>query len=164
MNYQFTLASKNEIQAIFHLYEQRVQWMDNKNIQQWNTTYYLEAYPIDYYYDQQINKCLYVLKNQEKIKGAVCLFENDERWPNQVNAYYIHNLVTDINEKGAGKVILSNIEQMAIQNNKQRLRLDCAIDNKFLNQYYERLGYKIAGTCQEGCYQGNLREKKLGSD
>jgi len=30
------------------------------------------------------------------------------------------------------------------------VRLDCSIDNPFLNQYYESMGYEMAGTCKDG--------------
>ena len=32
------------------------------------------------------------------------------------------------------------------------VRLDCAVDNAFLNNYYDLLGYKMVGTCQDGTY------------
>lgn len=41
------------------------------------------------------------------------------------------------------------------------MRLDCAVDNKFLNEYYDSMGYKIVGRCKEGVYIGNKREKEI---
>ena len=33
--------------------------------------------------------------------------------------------------------------------------------NRPLSRYYEALGYRAAGTCVEGAYEGILREKPL---
>ena len=41
------------------------------------------------------------------------------------------------------------------------MRLDCAIDNAALNQYYKDKGYQIIDQCKEGLYKGNRREKWL---
>ena len=150
MGYDFRLAKNNEIDTIFSLYKKRIQWMDKSGIQQWNMTNYLEVYPISYY-------------KEDVVIGAVVLLQSDECWPQMADspAYYVHNLVTELSVKGAGKIILSEVEKMAIRKGIQFLRLDCALDNKFLNEYYESMGYKMVGCCKEGAYIGNKREKEL---
>ena len=138
-------------------------------------TNYLEVYPISYYADRQRLGELYVLSKEDVVIGAVVLLQSDECWPQMADspAYYVHNLVTELSVKGAGKIILSEVEKMAISkgiqflrldcavDNKLFLRLDCAVDNKFLNEYYESMGYKMVGCCKEGAYIGNKREKEL---
>ena len=106
---------------------------------------------------------LYVLSKEDVVIGAVVLLQGDECWPQMADspAYYVHNLVTELSVKGAGKIILSEVEKMAISKGIQFLRLDCAVDNKFLNEYYESMGYKMVGCCKEGAYIGNKREKEL---
>lgn len=74
---------------------------------------------------------------------------------------YIHNLATDVHEKGLGRLILQQIESLARAEGRRCLRLDCAVDNAFLNTYYESLGYLAAGHFQEGPYTGLRREKRL---
>ena len=134
--------------------------MDKSGIQQWNMTNYLEVYPISYYADLQRLGELYVLSKEDVVIGAVVLLQSDECWPQMADspAYYVHNLVTELSVKGAGKIILSEVE---ISKGIQFLRLDCAVDNKFLNEYYESMGYKMVGCCKEGAYIGNKREKEL---
>ena len=41
------------------------------------------------------------------------------------------------------------------------MRLDSAIGNKNLENYYASRGYRSAGFCKDGLYEGVLREKKL---
>jgi len=139
--------------------------MDETGIKQWNVTNYLAAYPKTYYEKLIEQGSLYVLKSDadRRVLGAAALLDHDDRWLDRQGgpAYYIHNLVTDISEKGAGKLILNAIQELAMQNGKQYLRLDCAADSSFLNTYYESMGFLPAGQCKEGLYIGNRREKAL---
>lgn len=158
----FRSAKAEEVTCVFSLVEKRVHWMDETGIRQWNVTNYLEAYPPKYYEEQQAAGRLYVLANP-KITGAVVLLEADERWIDRAAdpAYYVHNLATDPKVKGAGREILKAIEQLASKQKKRYVRLDCATDNVFLNSYYSEMGYQLAGTCEEGLYKGNRREKEI---
>ena len=163
MGHIFRLAEHSDINAIFQLYKKRIHWMNENDIRQWNVTGYLDVYPVDYYIRQQALDNLYVLEENNSIIGAVILLQEDVRWSENTNqsAFYVHNLVTDTGVSGAGKEILLEVEKIARQQGKYFVRLDCAIDNRFLNHYYGSLGYKIAGTCQEETYIGNRREKVL---
>ena len=166
MKYVFRKAQANEAEEIFDLYRKRVQWMDVEGIEQWNVTDYLEAYPVEYFREQAEPGNLYILVNDStrKIAAAAVLFESDEQWFDRENtpAYYIHSLVTDTEEPGAGKVIMAEIDKLAIRDGKQCLRLDCAADSTFLNGYYKSLGYvQVPGTYAEGKYIGNRLEKEL---
>lgn len=136
--------------------------MDEAGIRQWNVTNYLDAYPLEYYEEQQASKSLYVLAKPDVI-GAVVILEADERWPDKAKdaAYYVHNLATDPKVKGAGREIMKEIEKLAASKRKRYVRLDCAADNTFLNSYYSALGYQFAGICEEGPYKGNRREKEI---
>ena len=163
MGYAFLHASPQELATVFALYELRVKWMDDHGIRQWNVTDYLDVYPMAYYAEQLRLGNLYVLKEEDRVAGAVVLLQSDDRWLDRVDssAYYVHNLVTDPAYQGAGKRILEEAEMLAIRHGKQYIRTDCAVDNGFLNRYYESLGYASAGRCEDGAYIGNRREKKL---
>ena len=45
--------------------------------------------------------------------------------------------------------MLEFVEELAIKNKKAKLRLDCAENNEFLNNYYEKAGYIIVGKCTD---------------
>lgn len=158
----FRRAEPQETDVVFDLIEQRVQWMDEKDIRQWNVTNYLNAYPIEYYEEQQQKGILYVLENGGII-GTVVLLEEDERWKEQEkgSALYIHNLATDPKIRGAGRILLQEAERLAAEQEKQFVRLDCPADNKILNEYYESKGYGFFGQYTEGPYTGNLRQKRI---
>ncbi len=163
MEYKFTPGTPNDAKEVVGLIARRIAWMDEKGIEQWNVTDYLEAYPKSYYEEQAEKGRLYVLKAEDVIIGAVVLLEEDERWDDceAVPAYYVHNLVTAVSEKGAGGRLLDFAESLAIERGKAALRLDCAEDNPRLNAYYESRGFMPRGRCQDGPYIGIKREKLL---
>ncbi|MGI5064547.1 GNAT family N-acetyltransferase [Treponema putidum] len=163
MVYTFQSAHSAEVEAVFALYEKRIRWMDEVGIRHWNVWDYLTVYPVAYYVTQQTTGNLYALKDNSCIIGAVVLLEHDNRWTDKADdhAYYIHNLVTDPVVKGAGKIILAEIEKLAICRKKGFLRLDCDSGSTFLNNYYGAKGFVLSGHCKDGAYTGNRREKTL---
>ena len=162
MEYKFLLADEKMLDDIFELFIKRIKWMDSVGIRQWNVTNYIEAYPKEYYQRQIEEKHLYVIiDDNDKVISAVVLLEDDELWNDKISAYYVHNLVTDMKIKGIGKKMLECVEDLARKNKKTKLRLDCAEDNAFLNNYYESKGYLFVGKCEEGVYKGNKRQKNL---
>ncbi len=154
-------AKAEEVPEAFGLIVKRVRWMDEKGIRLWNVLGYLEIYPESYYSEQQSLGTLYVLETEGRITGTAVLLEQDERWPDTEGskACYVHNFATDPAVKGAGRFMLAEIEKLAAARGEQYVRLDCSVDNAFLNQYYGEMGYELAGTCSEGSYHGNRREK-----
>lgn len=164
MEYRLKKATPDDVNLVFSLVEARVHWMDMMGIEQWNTTGYLEAYPLGYYEEQQDQGNLYVLHNKYNgIVAAVVLLNDDDRWNDraETSAFYVHNLVSDIAMHGAGSIMLKEVEKIARRYGKEYIRLDCAVNNTFLNEYYEERGFVLAGSCIEGLYVGNRREKKL---
>ena len=164
MQQQFRPAKESDIPAVLSLIATRVHWMDEVGIQQWNATDYLTVYPEEYYLSCQQNGELYLYEDNSVITGAFVLFDKDVRWQDNdevSDACYLHNLATDPAVKGLGRFLIAKAEKVTVQRGRRRLRLDCAVDNPFLNTYYEELGYKLRGECIDGAYIGNLREKIL---
>ena len=163
MNYLFQKAKMEDLNQIFQLINDRMDWMVLKGIKQWDKKHYWSVFPESHYTKQMSLGNLYVLKNENIVLGAVVLYEQDELWSDEkpVDSFYLHHLVTTLNKKGIGKLILSEVEKLARLKNKQAIRLDCMVTNQFLNEYYENLGFYCVGTCQDGIYYGNKREKRL---
>ena len=159
------LARQDALEEIFARYAARVRWMNEVGIHQWNDTDYLNAYPADYYREMRAKDCLYVLTDVAtgKITGAAVLLSEDERWTECEDepAFYVHNLVTDSSAPGAGRALLAAAEALGQAHGKRYMRLDCAVDSAFLNGYYESLGYRAAGQCEDGPYVGVKRQKEL---
>ena len=161
-DYIFRQAKKEEIQAVFDLIMGRVAWMDQVGIRQWNMTKYDQRYPLDYYEQRRQMEELFVLTDETgKILAVGALFHEDERWPVQASAYYLHHLASRVDAKGAGSRFLQMAEDYTAAMGKRYMRLDSAVGNAALEHFYTSRGYMEAGTCRDGLYEGILRQKQL---
>ncbi len=162
-SYTFRKALPQEIPAVFQLIMRRVAWMDRVRIHQWNDTNYAARYPLEYYEQRRQMDELFVLE-QKATGRLVCvgaLFHEDDRWPEQASAFYLHHFAAEVDAKGIGSVFLQEAELYAKRQGMTYLRLDSAVGNKTLEEYYTSRGYVEAGSCVDGLYRGILRQKKL---
>jgi hypothetical protein len=161
--YIFRPAAAQEIQAVFDLIMGRVAWMDTVGIRQWNTTKYDQRYPLHYYEQRRQMDELFVL--EERPTGEIvcvgALFHEDERWPDPESAFYLHHLASRVDKCGTGSIFLQLAEDYTAARGKCYLRLDSAVGNKTLEDYYTSRGYTECGRCTDGLYEGILRQKKL---
>lgn len=161
--YLFRQVSESEIKLIFDLIQARVKWMDEVGIKQWNVTDYEVVYPLSHYISCFERGEIFVLEDTLKSE-IVCvgvLKHEDDRWNTGDDAFYVHHLASKIGASGVGRVFLECAEKYSKECGKMYLRLDSAIDNEKLTDYYERLGYEPVGECIDGAYFGILREKRL---
>ena len=49
----FRQIKKEEVQNVFELILDRIEWMNENNIHQWNETSYTDAYPLSYYEEKR---------------------------------------------------------------------------------------------------------------
>lgn len=159
--YVFRKATQREVPTVFELIMSRVAWMDRVGIRQWNATSYDVCYPPEYYEMRRQKEELFVLEEAGKIVCVGALFHEDKRWHDVVPAYYLHHLASDLDAKGAGSIFLEKAEQYTKEQGMGYLRLDSAVGNKTLEDYYVSRGYVEAGCCVDGAYKGILRQKKL---
>lgn len=162
-SYIFREIKKDEVDIMFSLILARVKWMDEVGIKQWNTTKYDEVYPLSYYEEKRQNKEAFVLIKQST-NEIVCvgvLKQEDDRWNDPAPALYLHNFATKIGERGVGKIFISLSEKLAKEMGKEFFRLDSAVGNEKLEEYYNALGFSPVGECVDGEYAGILREKRI---
>lgn len=162
--YRFRLLRKEELPAMLALIHQRIAWMDQVGIRQWNVTDYDGVYPPEYYQLCFQKGELFALEDTAsgQIVCAGALKEQDDRWPDASQpAFYLHHLAADPAHKGAGRIFLRAAEAYAAGAGKVYFRLDSAIDNFKLTAYYEAQGYLPVGRCVDGAYEGILRQKPL---
>lgn len=162
VEFVFRQAKEEEIQVVFDLIMERVAWMDQVGIRQWNTTKYDQRYPLSYYEQRRQMEELFVLVDGSgEILAVGALFHEDERWPVQESAFYLHHLASRVDAKGAGSIFLQMAEDYTARMGKRYMRLDSAVGNKNLEHFYASRGYVEAGFCKDGLYQGILRQKPL---
>ncbi len=160
--YIFRQARPEEIRAVFDLIMGRVAWMDTVGIRQWNTTKYDQRYPLSYYEQRRQLEELFVLTDSSgDILAVGALLHEDERWPEQASACYLHHLASRVDAKGAGSIFLQMAEDYTARMGRKYMRLDSAVGNKNLEHFYASRGYVEAGFCKDGLYEGILRQKEL---
>lgn len=49
----FRQIEKEEVQDVFELILDRIEWMNDNDIHQWNETNYTDAYPLSYYEEKK---------------------------------------------------------------------------------------------------------------
>lgn len=154
------LAKKENIHDIMDIIKERCDWFRKNNIDQWANNY-LGKYNEKYFSEvMQLHK-LYVVSQENKVIGVFLLKEEDKTyWKNDGSAYYIHHLATRIGYSGVGIKIIQFIEQLARENSKKYIRLDCKKSNNELNQYYQKQGFLYKGSGEEP-YSYNLWEKEI---
>ena len=162
--YLFRAIRQEELEEMFRLIISRMKWMDEVGIKQWNVTFYDEVYPLSYYEECRQKGEIYILvdRESEQMLCAAALKEKDERWEEDgISAFYLHHFVSKVASNGAGSLYLELAEEFAVACGKECFRLDSAVGNLPLERYYSSRGYKEAGECIDGLYEGILRQKKL---
>ncbi len=161
--YIFRQAKKEELDGIFALIKSRMAWMDEIGVRLWNATKYDERYPLSYYEMRRQRGELFVLAEAEtgKILCVGGLMREDERWTDAAPALYLHHFASRTDSRGAGSIFLQRAEEYAISQGIEVFRLDSAIGNEKLENYYGSRGYLPVGTCKDGLYEGILRQKRL---
>lgn len=159
--YTVSPAVEADLAAVFALIDQRIRWMDEEGIVQWNTYDYWTVFPQSHYRAAMEEGRLFVLKEGGRVVASVTLTTDDAHWPDRASALYIHHLVSAVDAHGAGEAMLDFCTQKALSEGRMFLRLDCAHHNRQLNDYYEAHGFRLVGDDPGPAYTANLREKTL---
>ena len=89
------------------------------------------------------------------------LIKDDYRWPGDKDAFHVHHLATAIGIHGIGAIAIDFCKDISRKFNMPYLRLDCAVGNDMLNNFYKDLGFTYAGPIVDRLYTGNKLEFKL---
>ena len=122
MEYQFRAAEPEDVDDIIGIIQERIDWMDEKNLYQWNRTNYMQRYPREYFLGRISSHEFYLAVDPEgKTVGVMALLLEDGRWTEdeKKNCYYVHHLATRPQAKGAGKALLSFCENLSLQEGKK---------------------------------------------
>lgn len=75
MTDKLELASLKDAKEVFELIKQRIEWMDQKGIHQWNTTDYLAIFPLSFFENESKLQHLYVLKEGGESSRWTCFIK-----------------------------------------------------------------------------------------
>lgn len=144
-----------EIDEIINLYAERMQWFKDNNIKQWSK--YLTNHPKEQFVKVIEDGNYYILKIDNEIVGGFEVSNDNHFWNDDPNAYYLHKVVSKVGYRNIGREIFKKAKNMAIENGKKYLRIDCLASNKKLNDIYENYGFKYVKEGQD-YYHYILRE------
>ena len=140
------LATLNDLNDINLLFRKVVDDLDNiKKINMWNT-----VYPFCEFEEDIKNQGMYLIENENKIIGSFTVTEYDDpenhviNWAsNNKKWFYLNRLVILPSEQGKGyaKIAMKFIEEYAIENNYEVVRLTVYKDNKYAIGLYEKFGF-----------------------
>lgn len=161
--YLFRTLAPEEAGQMFRLILQRMHWMDEQGIRQWNVLDYDKAYPLTYYEEECRKRNAFALEDTStgEIVCAAVLNEHSEFWSDDEPALYLDHFVAKVGVHGIGGEFLRLAEKLAMERGKHFFRLDSARDNEALGRYYESHGFQPVGVCEDGPYIGIQRQKAL---
>ncbi len=157
----FIRGGRSDAETLFEIIKRRVEWMDEKGIDQWNNHDYLNVFPFEYYIKKADEGKLCVYKEDGKVVCGAVLEESDMRWDDGEKAIYVHNFAADEGHPGAGRKTLEAIIVLAKESGCRFVRLDCDVENVKLNSYYDSFGFYSLDRFTEGPYRGIKKQKEL---
>ena len=150
--YYFINAKPNQIEEALELLKTAALRLQSQQISQWN--YWLDPPEerLEWLRQGFENDEYYFLKHHSRIIAMYRLMEIDLKYWGKRNesAYYIHSLVVHPDYKGQriGAQMIQKIQELAVANHKEFLRLDCDATNDALCDYYRQLGFEEVGLIQ----------------
>lgn len=151
-------AKPNELDIIYSMYEYRVRWFEEHNIQQWSK--YLTNHPKEEFAKIIQNQEYYVVVDDEKIIGGFVLSFNSKYWHEQdQRAIYFYRVITI--QSDVGKYIFDFCRQYCIEHNYKFLRSFCLANNEKLLETYKKHNIYQVGTYNTQYNQYALIEMKL---
>ncbi|HDR8066258.1 GNAT family N-acetyltransferase [Bacillus thuringiensis] len=150
--YTIRIATENESDSIKTLLKEVAQWLQYKEVDQWQYLLGEEA-------TAEILECIrenytYVVMKEDEIVGTVTTSPKQNEWDEHIfgkeevsNSLYIHRFAVKRKYKGnrIGEWILWWVEEN-VQHDKEYLKLDCVGHNHTLNDFYKKNGFEYVGS------------------
>ncbi len=142
------IANKDDLDGLKKLFEEVVNDLNNiKKIDMlWN-----DEYPFCKFEQDILNKEMYVIENENEIIGSFVIsdcydteYDNIEWKSNNKKYFYLNRLAILPTEQGKGyaKKAMEFIENYAINNNYEAIRLTVYENNIYAIKLYEKFGFE----------------------
>lgn len=153
------IAQISDLENIIELYKERMQWFKDNEINQWSR--YLKNHPKSEFREVIEKENYFILIKDNQIIAGFELSERMSFWEDKnTKAYYIYKIVTKVGLRKLGEIIFDICRDLAKQNGKNYLRLECLSTNEKLNQIYENYHFELVKQ-GIGYYPYNLRECEI---
>lgn len=144
MKFKIEKISYEKLDILLEMYREKAEWLNKIGQPMWDIKF-LEKNAFIKKYDNP--ECFIAYFDQTPIGGFILVRSNDFFWGenSHIGAYYINKIVVKNGYTGQGiaEKILDWIEAYAKEAGKEKLRLDCYEDRKYLLHLYKSCGYKL---------------------
>jgi len=143
----FRPGGTSDVGRLMQLFEEARRWHREMRVAEW------PLFEPELVLDDLNQERVFVLLKDIHIVGSVTVNETDPHvWHDQAPALYIHRLVVSRALKGGnlGRLMVGRVDQIACEQGKRYLRLDCWSSNERLKSYYENIGFTQIGDMHVG--------------
>ena len=160
MEYKFRKAQQEDAAQVWDILEQAINRRKEDGSRQWQ-----DGYPNPDVVQNDIAKGVgYVLTDNDRIIGYSAVMINDEpayagiegKWITNGDFVVVHRVAVspDYLGQGLSARIMKHIEDFALQNNINSIKVDTNFDNPAMMRIFEKLGYVY---CGEVYFRGSAR-------
>ncbi|HLK60472.1 MAG TPA: GNAT family N-acetyltransferase [Chthonomonadaceae bacterium] len=165
---QLRQAEPEDLEAILAVFDATLAWMNALgNVKQWGVTPFSQLPQMVTRFRRHLEEdTVFVAVKAGEIVGAIVVTFAPPPycWQGaEEPAAYIEPFATAPSLRGAkvGHLLLQKAAQYALQQGRQRLRLDCFAENPVLPAYYEGAGFAPRGEFAVGDWHGRMFERLL---
>ncbi|MGG1152083.1 GNAT family N-acetyltransferase [Bacillus wiedmannii] len=150
--YTIRIATENESDSIIILLKEVAQWLQHKEVDQWQ--YLLGGEARAEILEGIREQYTYVVMKEDEIIGTVTVSPKQSEWDERIfgkekvfDSLYIHRFAVKRKYKGngIGEGILQWVYEN-VQHDKEYLKLDCVGHNRTLNDFYKKNGFEYVGS------------------
>jgi len=142
--FQIEKIGHDKLETLLSMYREKAEWLNKIGQPMWNMKFLEKKEFIKKYNDPE---CFIAYINNTPIGGFILVKSNDFFWgPNShLGAYYINKVVVNNGYTGQGNAekMIEWIEEYARAAGKEKIRLDCYEDRKYLMQLYTSCGFNL---------------------
>lgn len=134
----------DKLDILLSMYREKAEWLEKIGQPMWNMGFLQKDGFIKKY-----NKpdCFVAYIRDIPIGGFILIESDEQLWGknSHIGVYYIHKLVVKDGFTGQGNAqkMIEWIEEYAKKAGKEKLRLDCYEDRKYLMQLYSNCGFEL---------------------
>lgn len=171
-NLNVRLAQLEDYKIVLKTMTDTAKWLNKKGSSQWNDL--LSGKDVHNTEKAIQNNEVYLAELEGELVGMFVLWENQSEWDRTLwgeedtnTIYYLHRvtLTQSVRGKNLGIQLVDAALKVAINNHKRKVRLDCLVDNPYLNEFYKSAGFQLKLADKSANeFNGNrynLYEKKL---
>ncbi|WP_161879479.1 GNAT family N-acetyltransferase [Alkalibacterium sp. MB6] len=146
-------SDESEIKSL--LYETAV-WLSTKGSSQWSGL--LKGEDVHNIERAIQRKEVFIVSDDEVVVGTFALWNTQTEWDKDLwgedtseDYLYLHRVALSPHAHGKnyGRSLLSAAKEVAKEQNKKEIRLDCIASNDYLNKFYQSNGFTFVKTIEE---------------